>query len=40
MRVYYGKEVERFYLEEASLDAMYDESAYDYYTLKSIYSHE
>jgi hypothetical protein len=37
MRVYYGQEVERFYLEEDSLDAMYDESAYDYYTLKSQY---
>ncbi len=39
MRVYYGQEVERFYLEEESLDALYDESAYDYYTLKSLYCH-
>jgi hypothetical protein len=37
MRVYYGQDVERFYLEEDSLSAMYDESAYDYYTLKGQY---
>jgi hypothetical protein len=40
MRVYYGQEVERFYLEEESLDAMYDESAYDYYTLKLNYTQQ
>lgn len=40
MRTYFGAEVERFYLEEESLEAMYDESAYDYYTLKANYSHE
>jgi hypothetical protein len=38
MRVYYGEESERFYLEEDSLEVMYDESIYDYYTLKSQYS--
>lgn len=37
-RIYFGKEVERFYLEEEALEAMYDESEYNYYNLKSIYS--
>lgn len=37
-QVYFGKNaVERFYLEEESLEAMYDESEYNYYNLKLIY---
>jgi len=35
MRVYYGQEVERFYLDEEELTDLYNESAYDYYTLKA-----
>lgn len=37
-RVYFGDDVERFYLEEESLGAMYHESEYNYFNLKSIYS--
>jgi hypothetical protein len=37
-RIYFGKEVERFYLEEESLEAMYNKNVYNYYELKSIYN--
>jgi len=40
MRVYDGQEVERFYLDEYELTDMYNESAYDYYTLKSKYGNQ
>jgi hypothetical protein len=40
MRVYHGYAVERFYLHEYTLENMYSESAYDYYTLKSKYGNE
>jgi ribosomal protein S19 len=38
-RIYYGQEVERFYVKEEALFDMYTENAYDYYTLKSKYGH-
>ena len=40
MRIYYGKEVERFYLSEEELTDMYNSNDYEYYELKSKYSHE
>ena len=40
MRTYFGAEVERFYLSEEELCDMYVSNDYDYYTLKSNYSHE
>jgi hypothetical protein len=38
MRIYYGQEVERFYLAEEDLETMYSDSRYNYYELKSIYN--
>ena len=33
-RTIYGREVERFYLDEDDLDKLYESDSYDYYTLK------
>ena len=33
-RVYFGKEVERFYCSEKFLADLYESESYDYYTLK------
>ena len=38
MRVFFGNEVERFYIDEDKLDALYQENDYDYYTIKKIKS--
>lgn len=35
MYIYEGQQVERFYLSEEELTDMYNDSSYDYYTLKS-----
>jgi hypothetical protein len=40
MRIYYGQEVERFYLDEYTLTDMYNESEYNYYELKAKYGNE
>lgn len=37
-RVYFGDDVERFYIEEDSLAGMYDEGDYNYYKIKRNYS--
>jgi ribosomal protein S19 len=35
-RVYFGEEVERFYVNEDILEELYDRDEYDYYELKNI----
>jgi hypothetical protein len=38
LRVYYGEEVERFYLDEEDLERMYQERTCNYYELKARYA--
>lgn len=35
-RLYFGEEVERFYVNEDILEELYDRDEYDYYELKNI----
>ncbi|MFM7727593.1 MAG: hypothetical protein ACKO7B_12885, partial [Flavobacteriales bacterium] len=40
LRIYYGQEVERFYVNEETLNRMYDRDSYNYWDLKELYSQD
>ena len=40
LRIYYGNEVERFYVDEETLNRMYDGNSYNYWDLKELYSQD